>query len=107
MRYILEKFVAGHEVVLSDTVYESDGITPFNGSLYEVIGKGVDIADSETTVEFTGTINSVGALTATLTSATTLDLGGKTIRFDVFLKSGPFEFCVFSGFFTFTERVTP
>ncbi len=106
MRYTLEKFVAGHEVVLSDTIYESDGITPFDGSLYEIVGNGVDVEDSATTVAFTGTINSSGAVTATLTSATTLDLGGKTISFDVFAKSGPFQFCVFSGFFTFTERRT-
>lgn len=106
MREINGTYIAGHEVTITDTVYDSDGITPFDGSLYEVIGNGADITDTTSRVTFTGTIDSSGNFTATLTSAVTLDLGGKVIVFDIFLKSGPFQFCVASGYLTFVERIT-
>ena len=107
MRQIKERFIAGNEVTFTESVVESDGKTPFDGSLYEVIGTAKDVEDATTTADFVGTIDSIGNFTATLTSATTIDLGGRTMAFDVWIKSGPFQRGILTGFLVFAERVTP
>lgn len=106
MREVDLTLIAGQDVTIPDVLTNSDG-SVFDGSLYEVIGNGRDIADLETVaLTFGGTIDSVGAFALTATAADTDELGGKVIAFDAWVKSGPFEEPVMKGYLRFTERMT-
>lgn len=107
MRIINQTLFAGDDVALTDVLYESNGRTLFDGTLYEVVGRAQNIADEATYVDFSGTIDDSGNISATLAAEDTANLGGLTMKFDVVIKSGPLQSTVFSGQLTFIDRVTP